>query len=168
MHMRLAAACIAAPQMCIAKANARITFRINNQIRAKKATIESAQGTSAILRNRGATRPGHDCYPALRCGKICLKFTRRASQTRLVHARSQAIGSAGLRALSVPLNTANNALEGLTRTQSKLASLACRKVTFKMGKLRLLRCQTHLKNQTLPSSLMVQADVLSAKGAPIK
>jgi hypothetical protein len=166
--MRLAAACIAAPQMCIAKANARITFRINNQIRAKKATIESAQGTSAILRNRGATRPAHDCYPALRCGKRCLKFTRRASQTRLVHARSQAIGSAGLRALSVPLNTANNALEGLTRTQSKLASLACRKVTFKMGKLRLLRCQTHLKNQTLPSSLMVQADVLSAKGAPIK
>ena len=146
--------------MCIAKANARITLRINNpNPRKKKATIESAQGTSAILRNRGTTRLAHDCYPALRCGKICLKFTRRASQTRLVHARSQTIRSAGLRALSVPLNTANNALESLTRTQSKLASLACWKVTFKMGKLRLLRGQTHLKNQTLPSSLMVQADV---------
>jgi hypothetical protein len=34
--MRLAAACIAAPQMCIAKANARITFRINNPNPRKK------------------------------------------------------------------------------------------------------------------------------------
>ena len=36
MHMRLAAACIAAPQMCIAKANARITLRINNPNPRKK------------------------------------------------------------------------------------------------------------------------------------
>jgi len=62
----------------------------------------------------------------------------------------------------------NNALKRPKRAQSNLASLAYPKVTFKIAKPRLLRQQTYFRNQTSPSSLMVQADLLSVKGPPNK
>jgi hypothetical protein len=132
------------------------------QIRPKRARIEPAQGTCAISPVSRAICPARDCYSALSCGKIRLKFARRAEYTRLVHAVSQAIGSASRRALSASLNQSNNALKRPKRAQSNQASLAYPKVTFKIAKPLLLRRQTYFRNQTSPSNLMVQPDLLSA------